>query len=337
MNPIPSNSYKPIRRVLLSLYFLLTLSPGEFGHICDFTAYPTRLYFSPRISKIGAEISQPTGSGEQAESAGKSEQAESVLASVSSKYCDESTEFLLEHLFKREVGLHGRIAYVAKVTWDNQSAVLKLAWSATDRIPENAIYDILLKSEVQGIPQLFSRGLLIEGFRGYRLEYIVMEDCGVPLLEALKTLRPRGEEKFVSYLKQIIEEVTACLVDASVAGVLHRDISDSNIAVQIDQGRVSARIIDWGYAKDTNWKSDASGDIGDKWHYSSEYVGQNEDAHDPFTGTPRFMSISTLTGIKYRNVATDIESFFYVVLNALCDIYPTKTKKTPVGFGSQQD
>ncbi|KAJ1805955.1 hypothetical protein LPJ75_005174, partial [Coemansia sp. RSA 2598] len=258
MNPIPSNSYKPIRRVLLSLYFLLTLSPGEFGHICDFTAYPDCLYFSPRTSKIGTEISQPTGSGEQAESAGKSKQAESVLASVSSKYCDESTEFLLEHLFKREVGLHGRIAYVAKVTCDNQIFVLKLAWTATDRIPENAIYDILLNSEVQGIPQLFSRGLLIEDFWGYRLEYIVMEDCGVPLSEALKTLRPRGEEKFVIYLKQIIEEVTACLVDASVAGVLHRDISDSNIAVQTTAGRVSARIIDWGYAKDTNWKSDAS-------------------------------------------------------------------------------
>ncbi|KAJ1811998.1 hypothetical protein LPJ75_003874, partial [Coemansia sp. RSA 2598] len=229
-DPIPSNSYKPISSVLLSLYFLLTLSPGEFGHICDFTAYPTRLYFSPRISKIGAEVSQPTGSREQAESAGKSKQAESVLASVSSKYCDESTEFLLEHLFKREVGLHGRIAYVAKVTWDNQSAVLKLAWSATDRMPENAIYDILLESEVQRIPQLFSRGLLIEDFRGYRLEYIAMEDCGVPFSEALGMLKPSEEDAFVIYLKQIIEEVTACLVDASVAGVLHRDISDSNIA-----------------------------------------------------------------------------------------------------------
>ncbi|KAJ1814271.1 hypothetical protein LPJ75_002845, partial [Coemansia sp. RSA 2598] len=196
---------------------------------------------------------QPTGSGEQAESAGKSEQAESVLASVSSKYCDESTEFLLEHLFKREVGLHGRIAYVAKVTWDNRIFVLKLAWTATDRIPENAIYDILLKSEVQDIPQLFSRGLLIKDFRGYRLEYIVMKDCGIPFSEALVMLKRRGERAFVSCLKQIIEEVTACLVDASVAGVLHRDISDSNIAVQIDQGRVSARIIDWGYAKDTNW------------------------------------------------------------------------------------
>ncbi|KAJ1808434.1 hypothetical protein LPJ75_004590, partial [Coemansia sp. RSA 2598] len=66
MIPISSNDYMPISSVLLNLYFLLTLSPGEFGHICDFTASPDCLYFSPRISKIGTEISQPTGSGEQA-------------------------------------------------------------------------------------------------------------------------------------------------------------------------------------------------------------------------------------------------------------------------------
>ncbi|KAJ1813597.1 hypothetical protein LPJ56_003350 [Coemansia sp. RSA 2599] len=105
-------------------------------------------------------------------------------------------------------------------------------------MPKNAIYDILLDGKVQGIPQLFSHGLLIEDFWGYRLEYIVMEDCGVPLSKALETLRPRGEKAFVIYLKQIIDEVTACLVDASVAGVLHRDISDSNIAVQTAAGHV---------------------------------------------------------------------------------------------------
>ncbi|KAJ1821765.1 hypothetical protein LPJ75_000633 [Coemansia sp. RSA 2598] len=79
-----------------------------------------------------------------------------------------------------------------------------------------------------------------------------MEDCGVPLSKALEMLRPRGEKAFVVYLRQIIDEVTACLVDASVAGILHRDISDSNTTVKADAGRVSARIIDWGYAKDTN-------------------------------------------------------------------------------------
>ncbi|KAJ1812711.1 hypothetical protein LPJ56_005403 [Coemansia sp. RSA 2599] len=262
-------------------------------------------------------------------------QAESVLATVSSSWCNGATEALFVSRIEREVGLHGRIAYIVKVDWSGLEAILKLTWSATNRMPENAIYDILASSGVQRIPRVHSCGLLIKDFRGYRLDYLVMEDCGVPLSKALETLKPR-ERSFVGHIRRIIDDVTSCLVDAFVAGVLHRDISDGNIAVKIDDNEVSARIIDWEYAKDTKWDSSASRDAGFKWYYDSERVGKNEEAHDPITGTPRYMSITTLEGIQYRNVITDIESFFYVVLDALRGIYPTNPSKTPDGFSFQK-
>ncbi|KAJ1820237.1 hypothetical protein LPJ56_002249 [Coemansia sp. RSA 2599] len=258
-------------------------------------------------------------------------QTESALATVSSEKGDGSIRVMLQTLIEREVGLHGRIAYIVKVDWSGLEAILKLTWSATNRMPENAIYDILASSGVQRIPRAHSCGLLIENFRGYRLDYLVMEDCGVPLSKALETLKLR-ERSFVDHIRRIIDDVTSCLVDAFVAGVLHRDISDGNIAVKIDGINVSAHIIDWGYAKDTKWDSKASRDISSKWHYDSEGVGMNEEVHDPITGTPKYMSITTLEGTRYRSVITDIESFFYVMLNALRGIYLTYPSKTPHGF-----
>ncbi|KAJ2845339.1 hypothetical protein J3B02_004708, partial [Coemansia erecta] len=79
----------------------------------------------------------------------------------------------------------------------------------------------------------------------------------------------------------------------------------------------------WGYAKDRYSDLDELKKVGKKWHYDSVKVGLNETKHDPFTGTPRYMSISTLFGSTTCNVITNIEGIFYVVLDALRKIYPT--------------
>ncbi|KAJ2717615.1 hypothetical protein GGI07_005956, partial [Coemansia sp. Benny D115] len=57
---------------------------------------------------------------------------------------------------------------------DGREAVLKLAWSPVDRMPEGAVYDVLRHNGVQGVPEIYTRGLLVKDLEGYRLEIIVM-------------------------------------------------------------------------------------------------------------------------------------------------------------------
>ncbi|KAJ1826929.1 hypothetical protein LPJ56_001936 [Coemansia sp. RSA 2599] len=313
------DAYGPIGTTLLNIYFLLSLSPGEFGHICDFTQTPDRLYFAPRFSITGADTSQ------------------SALVSASSRWRDGSIEVVFASRFERQVSLHGRLTRIVKARYNSQDVFLKLSWLATNRIPENAIYDILASNHVQRIPRVYSSGLLIESFRDYRLDYMVMEDCGTSFSNALAMLNPRRNPSFVEVLKRIINDVTSCLVDASVVGILHQNISDSSIAIRTASGRLSACIIDWGHAKDTCWESNASRDISRKWNYDSERVGKTEEDHDLTTGTAEYMGISTLLGVKYRSVITDIESLFYVILDALRGIYFAGLDEAPIGFSSYED
>ncbi|KAJ2861048.1 hypothetical protein FB639_005551, partial [Coemansia asiatica] len=73
--------------------------------------------------------------------------------------------------------LYGRIAYIAKGKFNGKAAVLKLLWTSVDRLPENAVYEMLLREYIEGIPRMFRRGLLIEDFGGFRLEFMIMENC----------------------------------------------------------------------------------------------------------------------------------------------------------------
>ncbi|KAJ2884460.1 hypothetical protein FB639_001959 [Coemansia asiatica] len=97
-------------------------------------------------------------------------------------------------MIKREVRLSGRIAYIVNGKFNNNDAVLKLSWTLNGRLPENAIYDVLNDKGIKRIPKMFSRGLLFEDFEGYRLEYMVMEKCGMTLFEALNNLYSKNPE-----------------------------------------------------------------------------------------------------------------------------------------------
>ncbi|KAJ2842312.1 hypothetical protein J3B02_005618, partial [Coemansia erecta] len=214
--------------------------------------------------------------------------------------------------------------------------VLKLSWTSVDRLPENAAYEILLRDEVKGIPKMLRRGLLIEDFGGFRLEFMIMEDCGDSLSKALLIIHDGDKKAFTETVKSIVCQTTACLISANLSGIVHRDISDGNITVRYNYSTKTpdARIIDWGYAKDHYSGSDESNTVGEKWRYDSVKIGSNEIKNDPFTGTPRYMSISTLFGNTTRSVIDDIESLFYVVLDALRTIFPTsKDNAKDQGFG----
>ncbi|KAJ1643498.1 Mitogen-activated protein kinase 12 [Coemansia asiatica] len=258
------------------------------------------------------------------------------MATVSIKHNDESDCFFIDGIVDREVSLHGRIAYIVKGKFGGKAAVLKLSWTSVDRLAENAVYEILLRDNIKGIPEMFRRGLLIEDFGGFRLEFIIMENCGDSLSKALSII-PRGDKKaFTDAVKSMVRQTTASLISANISGIIHRDISDGNIAVRLYRSDkpIDARIIDWGYAKDRYYASEESEKVAKKWHYDSLNVGSNEKKHDPFTGTPRYMSISTLFGSTSRSVITDIESLFHVVLDALRTIFPTpKGDEKDQGFG----
>ncbi|KAJ2467266.1 hypothetical protein EV174_006428, partial [Coemansia sp. RSA 2320] len=60
-----------------------------------------------------------------------------------------------------------------------------LSWTPMDRMPEGAVYDLLLKAGIEGIPRVYDSGLLKQDFFGLRLEYLILEHCGSSIAEHL--------------------------------------------------------------------------------------------------------------------------------------------------------
>ncbi|KAJ2008292.1 hypothetical protein GGI04_001215 [Coemansia thaxteri] len=80
----------------------------------------------------------------------------------------------------------------------------------------------------------------------------------------------------------------------------------------------TVKVIDWGYAKvvddgdgdDDNTMANRKARISAtaiKCKYDNYLVMANEDNHNPFTGTPLYMSIPVLAGAKMQGLADDIE------------------------------
>ncbi|KAJ2775040.1 hypothetical protein IWQ57_000561 [Coemansia nantahalensis] len=192
--------------------------------------------------------------------------------------------------------------------------VLKLAWTQTNRLPESAVYDILVAKGVAGIPDVYDRGLLKTDFFGFRLEYLVLEDCGDTLDVCLDKLAKRGasNKDLAEQLSSTVEVVAGCIVAARAAGVLHRDVSLGNVAVS--NGR--ARLLDWGCGKVVE-SSGMVKETAKRWMFDAQEVMANEAGHDPLTGTVHYTGIRVLLEAKTRGYLDDIESLFYVALHAV--------------------
>ncbi|KAJ1718215.1 hypothetical protein LPJ53_006624, partial [Coemansia erecta] len=163
----------------------------------------------------------------------------------------------------------GQMGYYAKCVWETQftrtfvpvvlvhgtkvdlckDAVLKLSWIPVNRQPEGVLYDLLSgeSHKVDCIPTVFNSGILVPDFLGYRLEFILMEYCGKPLIDDYKGKGNTGseEEHLLTCAENVIQKVTACLLQARRAGVYHRDISAGNITLRGQD----VFLIDWGYGK----------------------------------------------------------------------------------------
>ncbi|KAJ1890487.1 hypothetical protein LPJ66_007446, partial [Kickxella alabastrina] len=212
----------------------------------------------------------------------------------------------------------GQLADYANALWENDGT----RTFAPDRLPEGAVYDILCSGGVEHIPKVISSGLLYRDSGKYRLGFVLMEDCGQSMAEYLKGKTDKQKD---SLIPAFVNQLTLCLAQARAAGILHRDISAGNICIKNGQ----ACIIDWGCAKfvdegqaldkveGENEGQSIITKVAKTWEFDVANVAQNETDRDPLTGTPLFMSIPMLCQSPARGILEDLESVFYVILDAV--------------------
>ncbi|KAJ1913587.1 hypothetical protein LPJ71_002489 [Coemansia sp. S17] len=327
---VRNQDIEKVRLTMARLYYLITLPSERFGHFCDVNGGQQCLRFVPNADENSVLATV------------ESHAKPAVGSSVSDDLID------LSGYIERFIHPRGRLAHVFKTMYRGATAIIKLSWTPVDRLPEGAIYEILEKAGVQGVPRVYDSGLLKNNFFGHRLEYLVLEDCGSSIKDYLisKHAEELKSNAFDESVKSIVQQTLSCLVQARVKGnILHRDISPGNIRVARDG---TVKVIDWGYAKviddkDMDMDDKATSDRRDilaanakRWVYDSPKVFDNEEAHDPLTGTPSYMSIPVLSGAKVRGLADDIESLFYVILYVLASLQTTKDKAS-CGFDTHSN
>ncbi|KAJ1721060.1 hypothetical protein LPJ53_004369 [Coemansia erecta] len=279
------------------LWFLLIQPPEKFGHFTGISRLAPYLLFED--DKISTTVKRAR------------------------KESDDTLK--IKSRISRKVGVNLRTAYLLVVRYKGGDAVLKLSWAPVERQPEGALYDILQRGEVDYIPHIYRSGVIVPDFLGYRLEYILMEHCGEPLVSVFKAdaSDPTKKEKLFSDASSVVQKVCACLLQAARAGVLHRDVSAGNITLR--DGKVF--LMDWGFGKvipatlDGNTKKL----VNSTWGIDLDKITKNEDARDGVTGTVLFMGVRVLMGLTSHSVFDDIESVLYVVLAVLSYIGPSKS------------
>ncbi|KAJ2909259.1 hypothetical protein GGI21_002061, partial [Coemansia aciculifera] len=114
---------------------------------------------------------------------------------------------------------------------------------------EDAVMFVVVKK--QGSRDFYltwiSHGVLVRDIDGYRLEFILMSRCGVPMVNFIQNSL-KGlvfDPSVADDAASIVRQVVSTLTEALDTKVLHRDISAGNISVKGSK----AYVIDWGYAK----------------------------------------------------------------------------------------
>ncbi|KAJ1804897.1 hypothetical protein LPJ77_004526, partial [Coemansia sp. RSA 2523] len=178
-----------------------------------------------------------------------------------------------------------------------------LAWTPVKQLPESAVYDALKAANIPNIPLIIDSGIIIENSFGYRVEYLLIEDCGVPLVEYLQTQMLLGISKQSDIAASAMFQAVECIYSAWNAGILHRDITADSVVVKGDQ----VRIIDWGYTKlvkDGPVDVDA---LATKWLFNKDNATGDEGSSAPIIGTPLYTSIPVLVGATQRSIADDVD------------------------------
>ncbi|KAJ2066305.1 hypothetical protein GGH13_005764 [Coemansia sp. S155-1] len=208
---------------LRCLWFLLTLPARKLGFLFDF---PFGSWETPCRLRIDG----------------------STFPATVEETCDsDGTTVFVKRPIRRPVHITGRCSYLFNAKYGDEEVVLKLAWTCTDRLPEGAVYRVLEARGVPNIPKIYKSGVVIKDFDGYRLEVLVMEHCGTPIVEHIQGMPrdPLSISRVDRLVKDSIGSVLETLTEALAADILHRDISPGNIAIKDG----AAYVIDWGCAK----------------------------------------------------------------------------------------
>ncbi|KAJ2217864.1 hypothetical protein EV179_000007 [Coemansia sp. RSA 487] len=297
-----------IENALKRLWFFATLRASEFGHVCEILD-----------DFVGFAFSEPKNS-------------DTTKISLAQPPTDDGIGVIRKRI-SRPVRIIRRSSYMYRVTFEGKDAVLKLTWVPVSRFPEGAAYQ-LLEEHCKGlIPEVYASGVIEHDRFGYRLEFLVVEYCGVTIDEFAQSHKSNDRKQKIleRVVCDAVKRSSECIAKAYSAGVLHRDISSGNIAIK--NGK--AKVIDWGYAKLRDDIAIEGIDlIEEKWRFSRVEVAEEEARHDSITGTSLFMSIQVLLGASSRGLIHDMESIFYVALHSLAISNGSldKDKSPPLGF-----
>ncbi|KAJ1726323.1 hypothetical protein LPJ72_006375, partial [Coemansia sp. Benny D160-2] len=135
-------------RTLQNLCFLLMQPSDKFGHIVD-------------VSKDKVSCLSFGGTHRNA------------TVAVATSKGPRAVE--IDKIICQQVDVYRRVGYICDTKFEGKKAVLKLSWMPVSRIPEGAVYDVLRLNGVEGIPEIYSSGIICADFLGNRLEYIIME------------------------------------------------------------------------------------------------------------------------------------------------------------------
>ncbi|KAJ2256218.1 hypothetical protein GGI13_001268 [Coemansia sp. RSA 455] len=281
------------------LWFLMTLPSDRFGHIVDVSVPAAGIKFS---KFHGATVAVGKGDG-------------SVVD--------------FQQRIPLPVSLLDFQSYLFKSQYRGWPAMLKLVWSPTYRLPEAAVYDWLLSNHCSAVPNVFESSIIANDVFGYRLEYLWIEDCGVPLLEYFKTEYGNvGDSSRRDSAECVFKQLASCLAIAHSAGVVHCDISAEHIAVRNGH----AFIFDWTRAQLATAEVPAllAKGLREKCSLSAtDLQPLRWPRDDPVVQTAIYASIRSLWHDGSKSLVDRFESLFYVILHALYH-----SNRSPVGTPS---
>ncbi|KAJ2258276.1 hypothetical protein GGI13_000641 [Coemansia sp. RSA 455] len=318
---------KSIGESLRKLWFFLTLPVEKFGFLFGSPKVLTRwrIDTSSVPTAVTCLVDNSEEADDDSEEANESEEADDFGSQV--------TDVIVGDPISRSVRIVGRCAYLFDATYKGNPAVLKLSWIQTNRLPEGAVYRALEEHQVPNIPKVYLSGIIIKNLDGYRLEFLVLEYCGVSVVDYIRGLlgNKKTKAKAAPEMTRYVRQVVSTLSEALAANVLHRDISSGNITVKGG----NMYVIDWGCAKIIKRPDDEAfaKQLAAYWTFDWEEVIAAEELMDPFTGTPLYMSTRLLLEAVKRSIYDDLESLMYIVLDAFSDRPRTgNLGDQPLGF-----
>ncbi|KAJ2257269.1 hypothetical protein GGI13_000945, partial [Coemansia sp. RSA 455] len=152
------------RNTLRDLWFILTLPLCQFGQIINSLSMPRSAQFDTTTTPASL-VPLPTSRG-------------SDLQGIKEMY------------FKAHIT--GRSTYLFRARYEGKDVVFKLTWLRTNRLPEGAVYKVLVDGNVPNLPTIFASGILVRDFCGHRLEYLVVEYCGESIVDHVRSMRKNG-------------------------------------------------------------------------------------------------------------------------------------------------